>query len=77
MMAILAALCLLAVGLTVAIGLGCLLARLEREAESGPRCPPEEPGRPEPVQRTLRDAHSLHARLLRAAIEGPKDEGER
>jgi len=69
MTAILAALFLLAVGLTVAIGLGCLLARLEREAEP--------PLHPEPPHKTLRDAHSLQARLLRASIEGPRDGGER
>jgi hypothetical protein len=68
MTAILAGCSLFVLALLVAIAVGCFLARCEREAELPPT------RRPQPAPRTLRDASSLHARLLRAAIEGPKDD---
>jgi hypothetical protein len=75
MTAILAVLFLLALALTVAIGIGRFLAKCEARVE--PTLTATRRPQPEPAHKTLHDAHSLYARLLRAAIEGPKDEGER
>jgi hypothetical protein len=50
--------------LALTIRFGLFLARGEVEEERRLGGPP----------RTLREAHSLHARLVRSIIEGPEDE---